>query len=87
MSVSTESFAKQRAARHIAGRLLPFLFILYVIAFLDRVNVSYAALKMSHELGFSDSVFGFGAGMFFVGYLLRSKCLYARGSRATATLW
>jgi MFS transporter, ACS family, tartrate transporter len=70
VSVSTESFVEQRADRHIAGRLLPFLFILYVIAFLDRVNVSYAALKMSHDLGFSDSVFGFGAGIFFVGYLL-----------------
>jgi ACS family tartrate transporter-like MFS transporter len=58
------------ARRHIARRLLPFLFTLFVIAFLDRVNVSYAALEMTHDLGFSNSVFGFGSGIFFVGYLL-----------------
>jgi sugar phosphate permease len=58
------------ARRHIARRLLPFLFTLFVIAFLDRVNVSYAALEMTHDLGFSNRVFGFGSGIFFVGYLL-----------------
>jgi ACS family tartrate transporter-like MFS transporter len=58
------------ARRRIARRLLPFLFTLFVIAFLDRVNVSYAALEMSHDLGFSNRVFGFGSGIFFVGYLL-----------------
>ncbi len=54
----------------IARRLLPFLFTLFVIAFLDRVNVSYAALEMTHDLNFSDRVFGFGSGIFFLGYLL-----------------
>lgn len=58
------------ARRRIAWRLLPFLFVLFVIAFLDRVNVSYAALEMTHDLSFSDRVFGFGSGIFFVGYLL-----------------
>jgi sugar phosphate permease len=56
--------------RRIARRLLPFLFVLFVIAFLDRVNVSYAALEMTHDLSFSNRVFGFGSGIFFVGYLL-----------------
>jgi ACS family tartrate transporter-like MFS transporter len=56
--------------RKIAKRLLPFLFTLFVIAFLDRVNVSYAALEMMHDLSFSNRVFGFGSGIFFVGYLL-----------------
>src|SRR6266581_9456839 len=60
----------QRARRRIARRLLPFLLLLYIIAFLDRVNVAYAALEMSHDLGFSDRVFGFGAGIFFIGYVL-----------------
>jgi ACS family tartrate transporter-like MFS transporter len=59
-----------RTHRRIAGHLLPFLFTLFVIAFLDRVNVSYAALEMTHDLGFSNRVFGFGSGIFFVGYLL-----------------
>jgi MFS transporter, ACS family, tartrate transporter len=58
------------ARRRIAWRLLPFLFLLFVIAFLDRVNVSYAGLEMTRDLSFSNSVFGFGSGVFFVGYLL-----------------
>jgi len=58
------------ARRRIAWRLLPYLFTLFVIAFLDRVNVSYAALEMTHDLSFSNRVFGFGSGIFFVGYLL-----------------
>ena len=58
------------ARRRISRRLLPFLFTLFVIAFLDRVNVSYAALEMTHDLSFSNRVFGFGSGVFFVGYLL-----------------
>ncbi len=56
--------------RKISFRLLPFLFLVYVINYLDRVNVSFAALQMKPALNFSDSVFGFGAGIFFVGYFL-----------------
>jgi len=60
-----------QCARHrIARRLLPFLFILYVIAFLDRMNIGTAALQMPHELGFSEQVIGLGAGIFFLGYFL-----------------
>lgn len=61
---------EQSARRRIALRLLPFLWLLYVVAFLDRVNVAYAALEMSHDLRFSDRVFGLGAGIFFIGYVL-----------------
>jgi ACS family tartrate transporter-like MFS transporter len=60
----------QRARRRIARRILPFLFILYFIAYLDRVNVGFAGLEMSHNLGFTDRVFGLGAGIFFAGYFL-----------------
>jgi ACS family tartrate transporter-like MFS transporter len=60
----------QRVRRRIAWRLLPFLFVLYIIAFLDRMNVGAAALQMPHDLGFSDHVIGFGAGIFFIGYFL-----------------
>jgi len=49
---------------------MPFLFVLYVISFLDRINISFAGLDMTRELGFSDRVFGFGSGIFFVGYVL-----------------
>jgi ACS family tartrate transporter-like MFS transporter len=60
----------QCARRRIAWRLLPFLFVLYFIAYLDRVNVGFAGLEMSHNLGFTDRVFGLGAGIFFAGYFL-----------------
>src|SRR5882762_7722893 len=60
----------QRAGKRIAWRLLPFLFLLYVIAFLDRMNVGAAALQMPGDLGFNDRVVGLGAGMFFLGYLV-----------------
>jgi ACS family tartrate transporter-like MFS transporter len=62
--------AANRAQRRIARRLLPFLFLLYLIAYLDRVNVGFAGLEMSLNLGFTDRVFGLGAGIFFAGYFL-----------------
>jgi D-galactonate transporter len=54
----------------IAWRILPFLVLLFVMAWLDRVNVGFAKLQMSQDLGFSEAVFGFGAGIFFLGYFL-----------------
>jgi len=60
----------QRARKRIAWRLLPFLFLLYIVAFLDRMNVSAAALQMPGDLGYNDKVVGLGAGIFFIGYLV-----------------
>jgi ACS family tartrate transporter-like MFS transporter len=54
----------------VSRRLLPFLFLLFGIGFLDRINISFAALTMNRDLGFSASVYGFGAGVFFFGYVL-----------------
>ncbi len=65
-----DSVVAQRARKRIAWRLLPFLFLLYIIAFLDRMNVGAAALEMPHDLGFNDKVVGLGAGMFFLGYMV-----------------
>ena len=56
--------------RKVAIRVLPYVFLLYIVAFLDRVNVSYAALQMRAESWFNSEVLGFGAGIFFLGYLL-----------------
>ena len=53
-----------------AWRLIPFMVVLYVVNFLDRVNVGFAALTMNRDLGFSPAIYGFGAGLFFVGYFL-----------------
>src|SRR5256885_17050602 len=60
----------ERASQRIARRILPYLFALYVIAYLDRVNVGYAALQMTTALGFTPDVYGFGVGIFFIGYFL-----------------
>jgi ACS family tartrate transporter-like MFS transporter len=62
--------AQPATVRKIALRLLPFLFLLYIVAFLDRVNVSFAGLDMTRDLNFSDRVFGLGAGIFFIGYVV-----------------
>ena len=51
-------------------RLIPFLFLLYIVAYLDRINVGFAALQMNQALGFSASTYGFGAGIFFLSYVL-----------------
>ena len=59
----------RRTRRKVALRALPLLFVLYVVAYLDRANVGFAKLRMQSELGFSDAVFGWGMGLFFVGYL------------------
>jgi len=59
-----------RTRLRIMRRLIPYLFVLYIINYLDRVNVSYAALEMNRDLGFSPEVLGFGAGIFFIGYFL-----------------
>src|SRR6476659_1727331 len=59
-----------RARRRIAYRLLPFVFFIYIINYVDRVNVSFANLRMSADLGFSDRVYGLGVAMFYVSYVL-----------------
>lgn len=70
LSVQDNMEISLRARRHVAWRLLPFVFLLYIIAYIDRVNVSFANLRMSADLGFSDGVYGLGVGMFYVGYVL-----------------
>lgn len=61
---------EQRVLRKITWRIVPFIMLLYFIAFLDRVNIGFAALTMNDDLGFSPTVFGLGAGIFFLGYFL-----------------
>ena len=56
--------------RKVAWRILPFVFLLYIVAYLDRANVSFAKLAMADDLKFSDEVFGLGFGIFFIGYLI-----------------
>lgn len=55
--------------RKIAWRIVPFLFLCYVVSFLDRINIGFAQLQMKHDLGFSDAMYGLGAAVFYVGYV------------------
>ena len=61
---------EQRTMRKVSLRLIPFLMLCYFFCFLDRVNVGFAALQMNKDLGFTQSVFGFGAGILFIAYML-----------------
>ena len=68
-AVPKEGFVEQTYTK-VFWRLVPFLMLCYVIAYLDRVNVGFAKLQMSQELQFSETVYGLGAGLFFIGYFL-----------------
>jgi len=61
---------EEATIRKVTRRLVPFLFVLYVVCFLDRVNVGFAALQMNADLGLSATAYGLGAGIFFIGYAL-----------------
>ena len=87
-SVGTASDpAVERTYAKITRRLIPFLFLCYVFAFLDRINIGIAQLDMKHDVGFSDLTYSVGAGIFFLGYVLMevpSNLLLARiGVRKT----
>jgi ACS family tartrate transporter-like MFS transporter len=66
----TPSAMESSVISKITWRIVPLLFVLYLVAYLDRINVAFGALQMQRELHFSDSVYGLGAGIFFIGYLL-----------------
>ncbi|SAL56503.1 major facilitator transporter [Caballeronia terrestris] len=69
-TVFDRATVEARAYSKATWRLLPFLFICYVAAYLDRVNVGFAKLQMLNDLKFSETVYGLGAGIFFIGYFL-----------------
>ena len=54
----------------ISWRLIPYIFVLYILAYLDRVNVGFAAVEFKRDLHLSDTVFGLGGGLYFIGQLL-----------------
>src|SRR5919205_217022 len=73
----------------VTWRLVPLLFVCYVLSYLDRINVGFAQLQMKSDLGFSDAVYGLGAGIFFIGYFLfevpSNLLLEKIGARKTIT--
>lgn len=62
--------SEQGLYRKVTARLIPFLFVCYILSYVDRVNVGFAKLQMQQDLGMSDTVFGAGMGIFFIGYFL-----------------
>lgn len=69
-AVSPSASVAERTRRRVNRRLMPFIFLLYIVSYLDRVNIGSAGLQMTKELGFSNAVFGLGGGIFFIGYFL-----------------
>ena len=61
---------EQRTIKKVSWRLLPLIIVIYFVAYIDRTNVGFAALTMNKDLGLSAYVFGWGAGIFFLGYFL-----------------
>ena len=58
------------ALSRITWRLIPYMFLLYIVSYLDRINVGFAALQLNKALNFDPTVFGLGAGIFFIGYFI-----------------
>jgi ACS family tartrate transporter-like MFS transporter len=73
--------------KKVSKRIIPFLILLYFFAYLDRVNISFAALQMNGDLGFSTTVYGFGASMFFIAYFLFEVPSNLALSKVGARLW
>ena len=76
-----------RTYRAVTWRLLPFLFLCYILAYLDRVNVGFARLQMQADLGLSDTAYGIGAGIFFIGYFFFEVPSNLLLRRVGARLW
>jgi MFS transporter, ACS family, tartrate transporter len=85
----------ERTRLHVTRRLMPFLFFVYIVAYIDRNNIGFAGLQMTGELHFSNSVFGLGSGIFFAGYtvlgipgaMLVEKWSARKTMAATMFLW
>ena len=87
MDTSQDQAFERATFARITWRLLPLLFAGYVAAFLDRVNVGFAKLQMAGDLHFSDAVYGFGAGIFFLGYFLLEVPSNLVLNKVGARLW
>jgi ACS family tartrate transporter-like MFS transporter len=78
---------EERIFARAAWRLIPFMGLLYVVSFLDRVNVGFAALTMNADVGLDDTAFGMGAGIFFIGYFVFEVPSNAIMERVGARVW
>src|SRR5689334_14421379 len=78
---------EQATMRKVMRRIVPFIFICYVISYLDRVNVGFAALQMTRDFGLTPAQFGWGAGLFFIGYFICEIPSNLMMQRVGARLW
>lgn len=76
-----------RTTRKVFWRIVPFCFVLYIISYLDRANIGYAALEMNRELALTSEAFGFASGIFFIGYFLFEVPSNAMLTRFGARVW
>lgn len=83
----TPDSLEQTTIRRVTARLIPFIFLCYVIAYIDRVNIGFAATELQRDLGLSDAAFGLGAGLFFLGYCLFEVPSNLILERVGARLW
>src|SRR5207302_8672979 len=70
IATHASSLLEERAIRKITWRLIPFLMLPYFVAFLDRINVGFAALTMNRDIGLTSQMLGLGSGIFFIGYFV-----------------
>src|SRR5512135_2211742 len=87
MAASAQSGFEAALVSKLTRRLVPFLFLLYVVSYLDRINVGFAALQMNAALGFSSVTYSLGAGIFFLGYTLLEVPSNVILARVGARLW
>ena len=87
MSTTITPQFEEATYKKAASRLIPFLFLCYIVAFLDRVNVGFAKLQMASDLQFSDAIYGFGAGIFFIGYFIFEVPSNVILERVGARIW
>lgn len=87
MAGSSDKILADSILKRAAWRLIPFMALMYVVSFLDRVNISFAALTMNHDLGFSPQAYGFGAGIFFWGYFFFEVPSNLMLQKVGARLW
>src|SRR5260370_14267609 len=74
-------------ARRLTWRLVPFLFLLYIVAYLDRINVGFGALRMRQQLAFTDAVYGLGAGMVFLAQLFFQVAIHFAPQPVGGAAW
>src|SRR5215210_3674948 len=87
MSSKTSTPPEAELLSRVRRRIIPFMFLLYIAAYLDRVNVGFAALQMNRDLGLSPAVYGFGAGIFFIGYFFFEVPSNLIMARVGARMW